>query len=301
MTDWQDVRQPAVELGNRVVPSNIVRLWRFGISHVAVSIPVLIILGMALMAAFPSVIAPHDPTLTDPVNRLASPSAQHVLGSDSLGRDVASRIVYGARAALEVAALATIIATAIGVPIGLLSGTGNWLVDTLLMRVTDAFIAIPTLILALAIVLATGQSTATIALALGVGAFPTFARLVRSDALRTSQTDFVLAARSVGASPARVLVWHVLPDAMPSIIVAASLSMAFSILGEAALSFLGVGLPPPTPTWGGMLNDAFQFIYTKPLLSTFSGAAIFLATLSFNLLGDAARDLLDPRLRGTRG
>jgi len=256
-----------------------------------------IIVVFVAAALFAPLLAPYDPAATDGVNRLQTPSASHVFGTDTLGRDVFSRALHGARVSLEVAVLAVLVAGAIGVPLGILSGfRGGW-IDTIVMRVTDAVIAFPSLVLALTLVLVLGPTVVNIMLALGIGAAPSYARLVRGQVLSLKNMEYITAARAIGATDIRIMARYLWPNTLPTVIVAASLTMGTAILAEASLSFLGVGVRPPTPTWGGMLNEAFSQIYAAPFLSVFPGAAIFLITLSFNLLGDGIRDVMDPRLR----
>lgn len=247
------------------------------------------------------VLAPHDPAAADGRNRLQTPTRVHPFGTDALGRDVLSRELYGARVSLQVAVLAVLFAAGIGVPLGLVSGYYGGVVDAVIMRTADAVIAFPGLVLALTLVLVLGPSIVNLMLALGIGAWPTYARLVRSQVLAIKNMEFVTAARALGAPNVRIMVRHIWPNTIPSVIVASTLTMGIAILAEASLSFLGVGIRPPTPTWGGMLNDAFRQIYVAPWLSFFPGAAIFIVTLSFNLLGDGLRDALDPRLRRSGG
>jgi ABC-type dipeptide/oligopeptide/nickel transport system permease subunit len=261
------------------------------------AIAALIILAFVFIAVFAPLIAPYDPAITDGVNRLHGPSWDHIFGTDTLGRDVFSREVHGARVSLEVSVLAVCVAAGIGVPLGIISGfRGGW-VDNVVMRLTDAVIAFPSLVLALTLVLVLGPSVINIMLALGIGAAPSYARLVRGQVLSLKNMDYITAARAIGATDYRIMVRYLWPNTLPTIIVAATLTMGTAILAEASLSFLGVGVRPPTPTWGGMLNEAFTQIYVDPSLSFFPGLAIFLITLSFNLLGDGIRDILDPRLR----
>lgn len=272
----------------------LLRRWR---RYPMASVAAVIILAFVLIAIFAPLLAPYDPAVTDGANRLQSPSWAHPFGTDSLGRDVLSREIHGARVSLQVAVLAVVVAAGVGVPFGLVSGYFGGIVDTLVMRVTDAIIAFPGLVLALTLVLVLEPSIPTLMIALGIGAAPSYARLVRSQVLSLKHMEYVLAARSIGASHLRIILLYLWPNTVPSVIVAGSLTMGTAILAEAALSFLGVGVRPPTPTWGGMLNEAFTQIYTAPFLSFFPGLAIFIVTLSFNLLGDGIRDILDPRLR----
>lgn len=276
-------------------------LWRLCRRHPLAAIAAFLIISFVLIAIFAPLIATHDPAITDGMHRRESPSFAHFFGTDSLGRDVFSREVYGARVSLEVSVLAVLVAAGIGVPLGILSGyRGGW-IDAFLMRVTDAVIAFPNLVLALTLILVLGPSVVNIMLALGIGAAPSYARLVRGQVLALKHMDYITAAQAIGAGDVRIMARYLWPNTLPTIIVAASLTMGTAILAEASLSFLGVGVRPPTPTWGGMLNEAFTQIYVAPFLSFFPGLAIFVVTLSFNLLGDGIRDILDPRLRSIDG
>jgi peptide/nickel transport system permease protein len=281
----------------RRTPGIGARLWRTTRRYPLAVVAGAIISTAVLVAIFAPLLAPHSPYLTDPAIGLQTPSWSHPFGLDDLGRDMFSRVLYGSRVSIEVAIMAVVFAGGIGVPIGLLSGYCGGMVDAALMRLVDAVIAFPGLVLALALVLVLGPSAVNIMLAVGISTSPVYARLVRSQVLALKSAEFVTATRSVGASDTRLLLRHIWPNTLASVIVAASLSMGSAILAEAALSFLGVGVRPPTPTWGGMLNQTFSFIYVTPWLSFFPGAAIFLLTLAFNLLGDGLRDALDPRLR----
>lgn len=277
------------------------RTWRVARHHPMASVALVIIVTFVFIALFAPWLAPYDPAETDGRNRLLSPSWSHPFGTDSLGRDVLSREIHGARVSLQVAILAVAVAAGLGVPLGILSGyRGGW-VDAFIMRITDAVIAFPGLVLALTLVLVLGPSIVNLMIALGLGAAPNYARLVRGQVLALRNMDYVLAARSIGAGDTRIMIRYLWPNTLPSVIVAGTLTMGTAILAEASLSFLGVGVRPPTPTWGGMLNEAFTQIYVAPFLSFFPGLAIFIITLSFNLLGDGIRDILDPRLRSAEG
>ncbi|HEY8490108.1 MAG TPA: ABC transporter permease [Dehalococcoidia bacterium] len=269
--------------------------------HPMAAVAAVILAVFVAVGVLAPVLAPHDPAVADGRNRLQTPTSAHPFGTDALGRDVLSREMYGARVSLQVAVLAVAFAAGIGVPLGLLSGYYGGVVDTLIMRAADAVIAFPGLVLALTLVLVLGPSIVNLMLALGFGAWPAYARLVRSQVLAIKNMEFVTAARALGAPNVRIIVRHIWPNTVPSVIVASTLTMGVAILAEASLSFLGVGIRPPTPTWGGMLNDAFRQIYVAPWLSFFPGAAIFVVTLSFNLVGDGIRDALDPRLRRSGG
>lgn len=256
-----------------------------------------IILAFLLMAVFAPLVATHDPLEANGLNAYQTPSGEHWFGTDSLGRDIFSRIVYGSRVSMQVGAMAVFFAGGIGVPFGLLAGYRGGVIDAIVMRMADAIIAFPGLILALTLVMVLGPTAVNIMLAIGIGAAPGYARLVRSQVLYLKTLDYVTASRSLGAGDLRIIWRHIWPNARASIIVAASLTMGGAVLAEASLGFLGVGIRPPTPTWGRMLNDSFSQIYNAPWLSMFPGAAICLITLAFNLVGDGLRDALDPRLR----
>jgi peptide/nickel transport system permease protein len=207
-------------------------------------------------------------------------------------------VIYGSRVSLGVRFVAVVFAGSVGIPLGLIAGYFGGLVDSIVMRCADTFMAIPGLVLALSLVLVLEPSFTTVAIAIGVAAFPGYTRLIRSRVLSLRSADFVVAARTLGASDVRIMFRHILPNTMAPIIVVASLSMGGAVQAEAGLSFLGVGIRPPTPTWGAMLNDFFQLIYRTPWLMLFPGLAIFLLIFSLNLLGDGLRDALDPRRRG---
>lgn len=228
---------------------------------------------------------------------LQGPSRAHVLGTDQFGRDILSRIIIGARVSLLVAVLSVAVALALGTTVGLLSGyLGRW-VDGLAMRLMDILFAFPAILLAIAIMAVAGTSMRNLILAIGVVYTPQFARVARAATLTVKNLEFVEASQALGAGTGRVLARHLLPNVMPAIIVQVSLSLSLAILSESALSFLGLGTQPPTPSWGNMLSEGRQFMEIAPWNAVFPGAAIMLVVLGFNLLGDGLRDLLDPRLR----
>ena len=253
---------------------------------------------IVFMAIFAPVISPADPSKIDPINALQRPSAAHPLGLDHVGRDVLSRLFYGARVSLIVGIASVGIAMSIGVPLGTIAAyAGGW-TDHLVMRINDAQMSIPSLLLAMSILLVMGGGVWTVSLAMGINLSAVQARLIRSQALSVKERDYILAARALGVPAGRTLLRHMIPNSIQPAIVQGTLGMGFAILGEAGLSFLGVGVTPPTPTWGGMLNMAFQNLNSAPWLSFAPGVAIFLLVLSFNFVGDGLRDVLDPRLRG---
>ncbi len=240
---------------------------------------------------------PYDPTRVDPTAVLAPPFGAHLLGTDGFGIDVASRLMIGAQTCLLVGVIAVGIAALVGVPLGILAGSrGGW-VSELVMRATDVLYAFPALLLAILLAAAFGASTGTAMVAIGIATIPAFARVTRAGTLSVMASDYVLAARSSGTGPAAIAVRHVLPNVAPVIGVQASVAFGIAILAEAALSYLGLATPPPTPTWGRMLRDAQTYLFGDPVLALWPGLAIGLAVLGFNLLGDGLRDLLDPKLR----
>jgi peptide/nickel transport system permease protein len=244
------------------------------------------------------VLAPYDPNEQDYLAITESPSAVHLLGTDDIGRDVLSRIIYGSRVSLEVGLVAVALAVGVGVTVGLLAGYVGGLADDVIMRIVDAVQAFPSLILALAITAALGPSIANAMLAIGFVAAPGMARLARGQTLSIRERDFVAAARVCGASPISIMRQHIWPNVTAPIVVQATLLLGTAIVTEAALSFLGVGVRPPTPSWGAMIRTGSQYLEVAPWIGMASGAAIFLTVLAFNFVGDGLRRALDPRLAG---
>jgi len=258
---------------------------------------VIVLLVVVLSGLLANVVAPADPERQDYVHVLEPPGVAHLMGTDDLGRDVLSRIIYGSRTSVSVGLVAVGIALLVGVPIGLIAAYRRGWQDDAIMRVMDAVSAFPGLVLALGITAALRPGLANVMIALGVIYVPQFARLVRSQSLSVREQDFVSAARLLGAGPTRLIARHILPNVTAPIIVQASLLVAAAIVTEASLSFLGAGIPPPTPTWGSMLQASYQYTETAPWLAIFPGVAIFLTVLATNVFGDALRATLDPRLR----
>lgn len=256
-----------------------------------------IVVTMGLVALGAPLLAPADPAAVDAAQRLLPPSLAHPFGTDNLGRDVLSRIVWGARLSLGTATLATALILTIGVGLGLVAGYAGGLVDDLVMRVVDVLLAFPALVLALAIVGTLGPGAASVIVGLVATAWAGHARITRGLVLAARERAYVEAARAVGASHARVIVVHLLPNVLSPVVVLASLEMGAVVLAVAALSFLGLGAQPPAPEWGAMLNDGRPFIQSAPQLMVYPGAAISLVVVGFNLLGDAIRDAFDPYLR----
>jgi peptide/nickel transport system permease protein len=254
-----------------------------------------VITAMIVLALFAPLIAPYDPIATSWTLVRKPPSALHWFGTDELGRDELSRVIYGARASLMAGAISVGIAFGVGVPIGLLSGYRGGFIDALISRITDAMLACPFLILAIALAAFLGPSLGNAMIAIGISTTPIFVRLTRGQTLNVKVEDYVEAGRAVGSPPWRIALMHILPNIMPALLVQATLSIAAAIIAEAALSFLGLGQQPPLPSWGSMLNAAQRFLTTAPWMALWPGLGIFLVVLSFNLVGDGLRDALDPR------
>jgi peptide/nickel transport system permease protein len=261
----------------------------------AAMVALVVLVIIALLAIFAPLVAPHDPIKQGWANVRKPPSAAFWFGTDEVGRDLFSRIIYGARASLSAGVVSVTIALLLGVPLGLLAGyRGGW-VDSIISRFTDAMLACPFLILAIAMAAFLGPSLTNAMIAIGITAMPIFIRLTRGQVISVKVEDYVEAARSVGDTPFQIAVRHILPNVAPQLLVQATLTIATAIIAEAALSFLGLGQQPPQPSWGAMLNSAQRFLSNAPWLAIFPGAAIFITVLSFNLLGDGLRDALDPR------
>jgi peptide/nickel transport system permease protein len=255
----------------------------------------VVIVFFVVAAILAPLIAPFDPIATSWTAIRKAPSALHWMGTDENGRDVFSRVLFGARASLLAGGVSVGIAAGIGVPAGLLAGfAGGW-VDAVLSRLVDAMLACPFLILAIALTAFLGPNLTNAMIAIGVSTAPRFMRVARAATLEVAVLDYVQAAYTLGTTPLRIAVRHVAPNILPPLLVQASLALAAAIIAEASLSFLGLGQPPPSPSWGSMLNSAQRFLTQAPWLAVFPGVAIFLCVLSFNLVGDGLRDALDPR------
>lgn len=285
-------------IGTRILNALPRKTLRELVRHRLSAVGLTYISLIVFLGIFANVVAPSDPLKIDPFNALQQPSLSHPLGLDHVGRDQFSRLIFGARVSLIVGISAVAVAILLGVPLGIIAAyTGGW-IDHGIMRVIDAFIAIPGLLFAILLILVMGGGVLTVSIALGVNLFTTQARLVRSQALSVKEREYTTAARAIGSPPWRILLLHVAPNSIQPVIVQATLGLGFAILGEASLSFIGVGVPPPTATWGGMLALAFRNLNSAPWLAFAPGIAIFLLVLSFNFVGDGLRDVLDPRLRG---
>jgi peptide/nickel transport system permease protein len=257
----------------------------------------IVIATFVVLAVFAPILMPYDPIATNWALVRKPPSWLHWFGTDELGRDVFGRVIYGARASLLAGAISVGIAFGLGVPFGLLSGYRGGFIDALISRVTDAMLACPFLILAIALAAFLGPSLSNAMIAIGVTTTPIFVRLTRGQVISVKVEDYVEAARAMGNPRWRIALFHILPNILPALLVQATLSIAAAIIAEAALSFLGLGQQPPAPSWGSMLNAAQRFLTSAPWMALWPGLAIFMVVLSFNLVGDGLRDALDPRER----
>jgi peptide/nickel transport system permease protein len=255
----------------------------------------VVVLAFVIVAVWAPWLAPADPNATSWSAIRKPPNGAHPFGTDDLGRDTLSRVIWGARVSMQAGVLSILFAIAVGVPSGLAAGYYRGLVDQCVMRLTDAWLSFPFLILAIGLVTILGPSLTNATLAIGLGATPTYIRLTRGLVLATREEEYVQGARAMGAGDLRVMGRHVLPNIVSSILVQATVSIPAAIIAEAVLSFLGLGVQPPTPSWGTMLNTAQGFLETAPWMAWWPGLAIFALALSFNLAGDGLRDVLDPR------
>jgi peptide/nickel transport system permease protein len=260
----------------------------------------LIVLTLLATALLSFVWTPHDPTLVNSEVRLQKPSEEYWFGTDKFGRDVFSQVLVGSRTTLFVGFVAVGVAALVGVPLGILAGMAPRWFGELLMRGNDLLLAFPALLLAIMFAAVYGASTFVAMVAIGIATIPTFARLIRSGTLQVMKTEYVMAARAAGRRPFAIGLRHVLPNVSSLVIVQASVGFAIAVLAEAALSFLGFGTPPPTPSWGRMLQESQELLFSAPRLAVFPGVAIAVAVLGFNLLGDGLRDRFDPKLEDRR-
>jgi peptide/nickel transport system permease protein len=287
--------QLPAEVATKVLerPASVTRPWH----QVNLVIGALIALAVVLTAIFASLVAPHPPLAIDVADKLQGPTAGHLAGTDQLGRDTLSRAIYASRVSVEVALISVGIGVLFGVLIGTISAfTGGWL-DNLLMRLMDIVYAFPAILLAIAIMGGLGTNIVNAMIAIGIIFIPGFARLSRAASLVVLRTQFVDAARAIGMRPARIILSEILPNIMPPLMVQATQGLAFAVVVEAALSFLGLGVQPPDPSWGNMLREGRGFMQHDAWMALTPGAAIFVTVLGFNLLGDGLRDYFDPRLR----
>ena len=283
----------ATPLGARARRRQILR--RRFLRRPAAVLSLVIVVGAILVAVFARWVAPHSPDATDFEALLAGPSREHLLGTDDLGRDTLSRIIWGARASIQAGFFATVLAMVVAVPIGLIAGYYRGWLDTAIARVTDVLLAFPFLILAVGLAAILGPSLLNATLALGIAAIPPLVRIARGEALALREEDYVRAAVANGANDAVIIGRHILPNMASTLLVQATVTIPAAIIGEAVLSFLGLGVQPPTPSWGVMLNAAQPYLNEAPSLAVYPGLAIVVVALAFNLLGDGLRDALDPK------
>jgi peptide/nickel transport system permease protein len=262
-------------------------------------IGLVIILLLFLMAIFAPLLAPYDPYETNLAHQLEPPGSAHWLGTDAVGRDTLSRIIYASRTSLMVGIGAVLLAALVGQSLGLIAGyCGSWTFN-IIMRIMDAMMAVPMLILAMVISTLLGGGLKNVIIALAVGGIAGNCRMMCGQALTVKENDYILAARTIGASDTRMMFQHIFPNAFPPLLVMMTIGLGGTIMAEAGLSFLGVGISPPACAWGSMITDGYRFLFTNPVLSFAPGVAIMLVVFGFNMLGDGLRDALDPRLRGT--
>jgi peptide/nickel transport system permease protein len=287
-------QEDEIVLGGRSRSREIIR--RFLKNRAAV-VGLGIIVILTICALFPGRIAPYDYAVQQLRNKYMFPNAQHIMGTDEFGRDVFSRLVWGCRTSLSIGVAAIVIACAIGVAIGCIAGFYGDILDNVLMRIIDILLAVPNTLLGISIVAALGNTIPNLILAIGLGAMPSFARITRSAVITVKEQEFVEAARATGASNRRIILRYVLPNSMAPIIVQISMGIARAILTVSGLSFIGLGVPAPTPEWGAMLSSGRNYIRDYWYIITFPGVAIMLTVFAFNLFGDGLRDALDPRLK----
>ena len=285
------------EIAPRV--SELRRFSRVLLGRWLVVFGLIVILVFLLLAVFAPLIAPYKPDVQDLGKILKGPSSQNLLGTDYLGRDTLSRLIYGARSSALVAVVALGIATVIGMGAGLMAAYFGGIINVVIMRIIDALMAFPMILLALIISALLGGGIKNVMIALGVSLLPSYARLMAALVLTIKETDYIMAGRSLGAGDWRLMLRHILPNSLPPLIVLITMQVGVTILAEAGLSYLGIGITPPTPSWGAMVNDGNKYILSNPMISFVPGVAIMIVVFAFNMVGDGLRDALDPRLRGT--
>jgi ABC-type dipeptide/oligopeptide/nickel transport system permease subunit len=258
----------------------------------------IIILAVIVAAIFAPWVAPYDPIKIDMPNSLLQPNWSHLLGTDAVGRDTLSRLIFGSRTALEVGFITTLVAALVGILLGLLAGYAGGLLNTIIMRLADMLMAFPMIILALVVAAVLGSGIKNVIIALSVAMVPGYIRVVCGLTLSIKENDYVLAQKGMGSSNIRIMIRHILPNAFPPLIVMMTMQLGGLILAEAGLSYLGIGITPPGAAWGSMVNDGYKYLLDNPVLSFAPGLAIMLLVFAFMIVGDAVRDALDPRLRG---
>ncbi|MCX7912088.1 MAG: ABC transporter permease [Dehalococcoidales bacterium] len=278
--------------------NEVKRFFRVFLSRGLVVFGLVVVILFLIIAAAAPLISPYEPNKQNLREALAPPSAKHLLGTDYLGRDTLSRLIHGSRMSLMVGLVAVGIAAVVGMVLGLVAGFyGSW-INLVIMRVVDALMSFPMILLAMLLAGLLGGGLRNVMIALGVAMIPAYARLMCGQVLAIRETDYVMAGRAMGSSNMRLMFRHIVPNAFPPLIVLITMQIGSAILAEAGLSYLGIGITPPTPSWGAMVNDGFPYLLTNPLLSFFPGVAIMIVVFAFNMVGDGLRDALDPRLRG---
>jgi peptide/nickel transport system permease protein len=290
--------EPASRSGITPAKSEIRRIIKVFFGRKIAVVGLVLIVFLVITAIFAPWMAPYPPNDIDMSKTLAKPNAEHWLGTDNLGRDVLSRIIFGARTSLIIAIGATAVSVILGETLGLIAAYFGGAVFQIIMRVIDALMAIPMLLVALIMASLLGGGVKNVILALGVGMLSVHARMMCAQALSVKQNDYILAATSMGISDVRMMVRHIFPNAFPALMVVITVGLGAVILAEAGLSFLGVGVMPPYPAWGKMISDGYKYILSNPALALSPGVAIMLVVFGFNMMGDGLRDALDPRLRG---
>ena len=301
VNDSQTITQPAAINGWAEAPpqySEIKRIFSVFFGRPLPVVGLIIIVILILSAIFAPLIAPYDPYKMDILHKLQPPNREHLLGTDSLGRDTLSRIIYGSRTSLIVGISAIGISSIIGLTLGLIAAFFGGALYQIIMRFIDALMAFPMLLLALLIAALLGAGMKNVIIALGIGMIAPPSRMMCGVAMSIKENDYILAARAMGVSNTRIMLEQILPNAFPPLLVMITIGLGATILAEAALSFLGIGITPPTAAWGGMVNDGYKFLLTSPVLAISPGVAIMLVVFGFNMMGDGLRDALDPRLRG---
>lgn len=265
---------------------------------IIVKISVFIALLFIFFAVFADFISPYDPAKQNLVQKLQPPTMEHLLGTDYLGRDVLSRIIYGCRVSMAVSLLSGTVAAIIGIVLGLIAGYTNGIVSKVIMGITDVILSMPGMVFTLIIASIFGKSVFSLTLAIGIGIAPSYVRMVNGLTLSLKQNDYIAASRLVGQKEGNILFGHLLPNAFPSLIVLYTINLGQAIMTESSMSYLGVGISPPTASWGNMVNDAYKYLMQAPWLAIIPGVCIIILVIAFNVIGDGLRDALDPRLRG---
>jgi peptide/nickel transport system permease protein len=296
MEDTNTVNKGFQEIAPSV--SETRRFMRVFFGRKVVIIGSVIILILILTAIFAPLLAPYDPYLVDTNASLLNASRAHLLGTDSIGRDTLSRLIYGSRTSLLVGLISVSIAAILGITLGLIAGYFGGITYTLIMRGIDTLMALPVILLALVITAALGGGIYNLMIALGISISPVYARVMCAECLSIKQNEYILAARSIGVKPVDVMLRHILPNGFAPILVMMTMQLGFAILAESSLNFLGLGVTPPQAAWGAMVSAGYPYLKSNPLLSFAPGVAIILVVFAFNMVGDGLRDTLDPRLRG---